>query len=84
MVELKGSEKQIVWADKIRKEIWEELKWAASVDMWDRMAGAKHFGKRACSDLDNPEWESLPWVLEIFAHDSAAWWIDNRDSRLAK
>ena len=67
--ELKGSEKQIAWAIRIR-----EKKADALEDLRDRVIRTveKHPERKEAED------EMLAAIERIMAHDKAAWWIDMR------
>ena len=65
---LKGSEKQIVWAEKIRENSLKEL------------ASLLAHGKMTIADLmalENAPGEAAT-AQKIVLKDDASWWIDNR------
>ena len=71
--ELQGSEKQVAWANTIRKQI---------LDPW--MAAIRE--AEAIPALSEKQQEALRRAKDGYAwaagHVSASWWIDNRDKSL--
>lgn len=68
--ELKGSEKQISWANKIRKEKIETFE-------KEKLAIRKGAGDDFADFLDD-------FTKDYYQNDSASWWIDHREWRLFK
>lgn len=68
--ELKGSEKQISWANKIRKEKIETFE-------KEKLAIRKGAGDDFADFLDE-------FTKDYYQNDSASWWIDHREWRTFK
>lgn len=68
--ELKGSGKQISWANKIRKELIEKFE-------KEKPAIRKGAGDDFADFLDD-------FTNDYYQNDSASWWIDHREWRMFK
>ena len=67
---LKGSEKQISWANKIRKELIQAFE-------KEKLAIRKGAGDDFADFLDD-------FTKNYYQNDSASWWIDHREWRMLK
>lgn len=76
--ELTGSQKQIAWAEDIRRKALEEvlhnLCWAEKFGTY----GRKKFTDNTYKAIDMVRERQIRRIEEVVAHTSSKWWIDGR------
>jgi len=83
--ELKGSEKQIAWAEKIRSTKIKQVEFAIekNAESWEKEKSGKFYDAEAEKFYQDYAEKMKVLLNKLLGQDSAKWWIDNKDSTIS-